>query len=365
MHAAGALARPSRGDGGALMEPFIRPVVIGAMIFIVFNALIIASAILVLAERKIMGFMQQRYGPYLVGPHGMLQPIADILKLVFKEELRPKGADKWLFTLAPVLSIVTAFVAFAPVPFGAETTLFGLLDEPIKLGIADMNVAVLVVFAVTSMGVYGVVLAGWASNSKYSLFGGLRASAQMISYELAYATSLAAVVLLSRSLSLREMVDSQQGFWYLFGYLPVPQWYLFLQPIGFLIYVIAGVAETNRAPFDFPEAEQELVAGYNTEYSSVRFALFPQAEYINMVTMSAVATNLYLGGWHFPGVPESLGWLAFLVKVALFLFFYIWMRWTVPRYRYDQLMMFGWKYLFPASVLNLIATAALVLYFNA
>jgi NADH-quinone oxidoreductase subunit H len=365
MHAAGALARPSRGDGGALMEPFIRPVVIGAMIFIVFNALIIASAILVLAERKIMGFMQQRYGPYLVGPHGMLQPIADILKLVFKEELRPKGADKWLFTLAPVLSIVTAFVAFAPVPFGAETTLFGLLDEPIKLGIADMNVAVLVVFAVTSMGVYGVVLAGWASNSKYSLFGGLRASAQMISYELAYATSLAAVVLLSRSLSLREMVDSQQGFWYLFGYLPVPQWYLFLQPIGFLIYVIAGVAETNRAPFDFPEAEQELVAGYNTEYSSVRFALFPQAEYINMVTMSAVATNLYLGGWHFPGVPESLGWLAFLVKVALFLFFYIWMRWTVPRYRYDQLMMFGWKYLFPASVLNLIVTAALVLYFNA
>jgi NADH-quinone oxidoreductase subunit H len=365
MHAAGALARPSRGDGGALMEPFIRPVVIGAMIFIVFNALIIASAILVLAERKIMGFMQQRYGPYLVGPHGMLQPIADILKLVFKEELRPKGADKWLFTLAPVLSIVTAFVAFAPVPFGAETTLFGLLDEPIKLGIADMNVAVLVVFAVTSMGVYGVVLAGWASNSKYSLFGGLRASAQMISYELAYATSLAAVVLLSGSLSLREMVDSQQGFWYLFGYLPVPQWYLFLQPIGFLIYVIAGVAETNRAPFDFPEAEQELVAGYNTEYSSVRFALFPQAEYINMVTMSAVATNLYLGGWHFPGVPESLGWLAFLVKVALFLFFYIWMRWTVPRYRYDQLMMFGWKYLFPASVLNLIVTAALVLYFNA
>jgi NADH-quinone oxidoreductase subunit H len=365
MHAAGALARPSRGDGGALMEPFIRPIVIGAMIFIVFNALIIASAILVLAERKIMGFMQQRYGPYLVGPHGMLQPIADILKLVFKEELRPKGADKWLFTLAPVLSVVTAFVAFAPVPFGAETTLFGLLDEPIKLGIADMNVAVLVVFAVTSMGVYGVVLAGWASNSKYSLFGGLRASAQMISYELAYATSLAAVVLLSRSLSLREMVDSQQGFWYLFGYLPVPQWYLFLQPIGFLIYVIAGVAETNRAPFDFPEAEQELVAGYNTEYSSVRFALFPQAEYINMVTMSAVATNLYLGGWHFPGVPESLGWLAFLVKVALFLFFYIWMRWTVPRYRYDQLMMFGWKYLFPASVLNLIVTAALVLYFNA
>ena len=353
------------------MEPYIRPLVIGAMIFIVFNLLIVASAILVLAERKIMGFMQQRYGPYLVGPHGMLQPIADILKLVFKEELRPKGADKWLFTLAPVLSIVTAFVAFATVPFGAETTFFGLLAEPIKLGIADVNVAVLVVFAVTSMGVYGIVLAGWSSNSKYSLFGGLRASAQMISYELSYATSLAAVILLSGSLSLREVVDSQTGTW--LGFLP--QWYIFLQPIGFIIYVIAGVAETNRAPFDFPEAEQELVAGYNTEYSSVRFALFPQAEYINMVTMSAVATNLYLGGWHSllpfytpldPLIEEyGLGWLAFLAKVAGFLFVYIWMRWTVPRYRYDQLMKFGWKWLFPASVLNLIATAALVLYFNA
>jgi NADH-quinone oxidoreductase subunit H len=341
--------------------PYIRPAVIGAMIFITFNALIIASAILVLAERKIMGFIQQRYGPYLVGPHGVLQPIADILKLLFKEELRPKGADKWLFTLAPVLAVVTAFVAFSTVPFGAETTLFGLLDEPIKLGIADVNVGVLVVFAVTSMGVYGIVLAGWASNSKYSLFGGLRASAQMISYELAYATSLAAVILLAGSLSLREVVDVQAGTW--FGV--IPKWYVFLQPFGFLIYVIAGVAETNRAPFDFPEAEQELVAGFNTEYSSVRFALFPQAEYINMVTMSAVATDLYLGGWHFPGIPEAFGWLVFLAKVAVILFAYIWVRWTVPRYRYDQLMTFGWKWLFPASVVNLIATAALVLYLNA
>jgi len=310
-----------------------------------------------------MGFMQQRYGPYLVGPHGMLQPIADILKLLFKEELRPKGADKWLFTLAPVLSVVTAFVAFATVPFGAETTFFGLLDEPIKLGIADVNVGLLVVFAVTSMGVYGIVLAGWASNSKYALFGGLRASAQMISYELAYATSLAAVIMLAGSLSLRELVDAQAGTW--FGV--IPRWYVFLQPIGFIIYVIAGVAETNRAPFDFPEAEQELVAGYNTEYSSVRFALFPQAEYINMTTMAAVATDLYLGGWH--GIPIldrwGLGWLWFLAKVGFILFAYIWIRWTVPRYRYDQLMQFGWKWLFPAAVLNLIATAAFILYFNA
>jgi NADH-quinone oxidoreductase subunit H len=345
------------------METYLRPAVLGVMIFVVFNALIIASAILVLAERKIMGFMQQRYGPYLVGPHGVLQPIADILKLLFKEELRPKGADKWLFTLAPVLSILTAFVAFATVPFGAETTFFGLLDEPIKLGVSDVNVGLLVVFAVTSMGVYGIVLAGWASNSKYSLFGGLRASAQMISYELAYATSLAAVIMLAGSLSLREVVDAQAGTW--FGF--IPRWYVFLQPIGFIIYVIAGVAETNRAPFDFPEAEQELVAGYNTEYSSVRFALFPQAEYINMVTMSAVATDLFLGGWH--GVPllteMGLGWLVFLAKVGVILFGYIWMRWTVPRYRYDQLMQFGWKWLFPASVINLIVTAALVLYLDA
>ena len=334
----------------------IRGAVIFAMIFIAFNGLIIGSAVLVLAERKFMGFMQQRYGPYLVGPHGVMQPFADILKLLFKEELRPKGADKWLFTAAPVIAVVAAFAAFAPVPFGAETTLFGLLDEPIKLGVADLNVGVLVVFAVTSMGVYGIVLAGWASNSKYSLFGGLRASAQMISYELSYATSIAAVILLAGSMSMRDIVDSQAaGGW----------WYVALQPLGFIIYMIAGVAETNRAPFDFPEAEQELVAGFNTEYSSVRFALFPQAEYINMTTMSAVATSLYLGGWHFPGVPEWLGWMVFLAKVAIILFVYIWVRWTVPRYRYDQLMSFGWKWLFPASVVNLLLTAAAVLYFNA
>jgi NADH-quinone oxidoreductase subunit H len=343
------------------LSSYAWPAAVGVMIFVTFNALIIASAILVLAERKIMGFIQQRYGPYLVGPWGLMQPFADILKLLFKEELRPKGADKWLFTLAPVLAIVTAFVAFATVPFGAETTLFGLLDRPIKLGITDVNVGVLVVFAVTSMGVYGIVLAGWSSNSKYALFGGLRASAQMISYELAYATSLAAVILLSGSLSLREVVDSQTGTWLGF----VPKWYVWLQPIGFIIYVIAGVAETNRAPFDFPEAEQELVAGFNTEYSSVRFAMFPQAEYINMVTMSAVATDLYLGGWHTPFIPDSIGWVGFLLKVGFILFVYIWMRWTVPRYRYDQLMTFGWKWLFPASVINLIVTAALVLYFNA
>ena len=331
-----------------------------AIIGLTFFMLINASALLVLAERKIMGFMQQRYGPYLVGPHGVLQPLADILKLLMKEELRPKGADKWLFTLAPILSVTAAFAAFSTVPFGAETTLFGLLDEPVKLGVSDVNVGVLVIFAITSMGVYGIVLAGWSSNSKYSLFGGLRASAQMISYELSYATALAAVILLAGSLSLRETVDAQAGYW--FGF--VPQWFVFLQPLGFLIYIVAGVAETNRAPFDFPEAEQELVAGYNTEYSSVRFALFPQAEYINMTTMSAVATDLYLGGWHGPFLPAEYGWIWFLAKVGAILFVYIWVRWTVPRYRYDQLMTFGWKWLFPAAVINLIVTAAAVLALN-
>jgi len=331
--------------------------IIGFTFFMLINA----SALLVYAERKVMGFMQQRYGPYLTGPFGLLQPFADILKLLFKEELRPKAADKWLFTLAPVLSVTAAFAAFACVPFGAETTFFGLLEEPVKLGVSDVNVGLLVVFAITSMGVYGIVLAGWSSNSKYSLLGGLRSSAQMISYELAYATSIAAVIMLAGSLSLRSIVDNQAGTW--FGF--IPRWYLFLQPVGFLIYVIAGVAETNRAPFDFPEAEQELVAGYNTEYSSVRFALFPQAEYINMVVMAGVATDLYLGGWHGPFLPVEYGWIWFLVKVGLILFGYIWMRWTVPRYRYDQLMQFGWKWLFPASVLNLVVTAALLLYFNA
>jgi NADH-quinone oxidoreductase subunit H len=256
--------------------------------------------------------------------------------------------------------VTAAFAAFSTVPWGAETTFFGLLDRPVKLGVTDVNVGILVIFAITSMGVYGIVLAGWASNSKYSLFGGLRAAAQMISYELSYATALAAVIMLAGSLSLREVVDAQSGYWLGF----IPKWYIFLQPLGFIIYVIAGVAETNRAPFDFPEAEQELVAGYNTEYSSVRFALFPQAEYINMATMSAVATDLYLGGWHTPLIPDWLGWLGFVGKVLIILFTYIWTRWTLPRYRYDQLMHFGWKFLLPASVINLIVSAAIFLYFN-
>ena len=216
--------------------------------------------------------------------------------------------------------------------------------QPIHLAAADVNVGLLVIFAISSMGVYGVVLAGWASNSKYALLGGLRSSAQMISYELAYGLSFAAVIMLAGSLSLRGIVDQQSGYWLGF----IPRWYLFLQPVGFLIFLTAGVAETNRAPFDFPEAEQELVAGYHTEYSSMSFALFFLAEYVNMATVSAVATDLFLGGWHGPfPLPAGFEWIWFFVKVFAILFFYIWMRWTLPRYRYDQLMEFGWKCLLP------------------
>ncbi len=324
----------------------------------VFLLLQITAAVLVYMERKVAALIQQRYGPWLVGPRGLLQPLADILKLIMKEELRPKGADKWLFYLAPVLSAVAAFAAFSVVPFGAETTFFGLLDEPLPLQVTDVNVAMLVIFAITSMGIYGIVLAGWASNSKYSLLGGLRSAAQMISYELSFGLGLAAVVVMAGSLSLREIVGDQSGYW--FGC--IPRWYVFLQPVGFLVFMIAGVAETNRAPFDFPEAEQELVAGYHTEYSSMSFALFFLAEYVNMATVSAVAVSLFLGGWYGPFLPEWLGWIWFLIKVFLLLFFYIWMRWTLPRYRYDQLMEFGWKYLLPIATINLLVTAALRIY---
>jgi NADH-quinone oxidoreductase subunit H len=331
-----------------------------ALILFVFFLLQLSAAVLVYFERKIAGWIQVRYGPYLVGPFGTLQPLADIVKLAFKENLRPKAADTILFALAPVISATAAFAAFSVVPFGASTTLFGLLPEPINLEVTDVNVAVLVIFAITSMGIYGIVLAGWSSNSKYSLLGGLRSSAQMISYELSYGLALAAVVILAGSLSLREVVNAQEGYW--FGF--IPRWFVFLQPVGFVIYMIAGVAETNRAPFDFPEAEQELVAGYHTEYSSMSFAMFFLAEYINMVTVSAVATSLFLGGWHGPVLPDWLGWVWFLIKVSAILFFYIWMRWTLPRYRYDQLMAFGWKYLLPVAVLNVMATAAAVIYFG-
>src|SRR5262245_60520538 len=319
-----------------------------------------SAAIMVYVERKVAAFLQQRFGPYLVGPKRLLQPLADVVKLMFKEELRPRAADAILFALAPIISATCAFAAFPVVPFGAETPLLGLIPEGLRLQVADVNVAILVVFAIASIRVYGIVLAGWSANSKYSLLGCLRSSAQMISYELSYGLALASVLIVGNSLSLTDIVNGQAGAW--FGV--IPRWFVFLQPLGFLIYMTAGVAETNRAPFDFPEAEQELVAGYHTEYSSMSFAMFFLAEYINMVTVSAVATDLFLGGWHGPFLPESLGWIWFLVKVGAILFFYVWMRWTLPRYRYDQLMHFGWKVLLPVAVVNLLITAAGVLYLD-
>jgi NADH-quinone oxidoreductase subunit H len=331
-----------------------------ALTLFIFVALLSSAAGMVWVERRVAALLQQRRGPTRVGWQGLLQPFADVIKLMFKEELRPRAADPLLFALAPILSATAAFSAFAVVPFGASTTFFGLLKEPLKLQVSDVNVAVLVIFAIASMGVYGIVLAGWSSNSKYSLLGGLRSSAQMISYELSYGMALASVLLIGNSLSLTELVNGQSGVWLGF----IPRWFLFLQPLGFLIFMTAGIAETNRAPFDFPEAEQELVAGYHTEYSSMSFAMFFLAEYINMVTVSAVATDLYLGGWHGPWLPLSLGWVWFLLKTGAILFFYVWMRWTLPRYRYDQLMAFGWKILLPLSVVNLLVTAAGVLYFG-
>src|SRR6266481_1508103 len=281
----------------------------------VFVMLLSSAAVMVYAERKVAALLQQRLGPYRVGPKGLLQPLADIIKLMFKEELRPRAADAFLFALAPIISATCAFAAFAVVPFGADTTLAGLLPEGLRLQVADVNVAILVVFAIASMSVYGIVLAGWSSNSKYSLLGGLRSSAQMISYELSYGLALASVLLVGNSLSLTDLVNAQAGTWLGF----IPRWFIFVQPLGFFIY---------------------------------------------MVTVSAVATDLFLGGWRGPLLPESLGWIWFLIKVAALLFFYIWMRWTLPRYRYDQLMSFGWKVLLPASVINLLVTAAGVLYFE-
>jgi NADH-quinone oxidoreductase subunit H len=334
------------------------------IIVVVFFGLQIGAAVMVYAERKVAAYMQQRMGPTLVGPAGLLQPVADIVKLIFKEDLKPKAADTALFLAAPVISVAAAYIAFAPVPFGPASTFFGLLDEPMPLLISDINVAVLAIFAVASMGVYGIVLAGWSSNSKYSLLGGLRSSAQMISYELSYGIALATVILIANSMSLRDMVANQAGYYFDI----IPRWHVFwMFPLGFIafaIFAIAGIAETNRAPFDFPEAEQELVAGYHTEYSSMAFAMFFLAEYINMITVSAVATNLFLGGWHGPFIPEAYGWIWFLLKLAVLLFGYLWIRWTLPRFRYDQLMAFGWKVLLPAATVNLVAVAAGVIYFG-
>jgi NADH-quinone oxidoreductase subunit H len=322
-------------------------------------------------ERRMLAFMQFRLGPNRTGPFGLLQPVADGIKLFFKEEFIPEGANRWLFIAAPALSVVTAFLAIAVVPYGGAITLpsWGLLPtwlqgRTIDLQIANLDVGVLYIFAITSLGVYGIVMAGWASNNKYTLIGGLRSSAQMFSYELALGLSWVGVILLSGSLRIQDIVDHQRGPWGLF------QWYWLLQFPSFIVYVIAATAEVNRTPFDLPEAETELVAGFHTEYSSMKFALLQMAEYINMITVAAIGTSLFFGGWHppFAFLPPATAFLGlmgltwFVLKMAFVLFFFIWLRGTLPRLRYDQLMHFGWKVLVPIATMSILATATAVVY---
>jgi len=368
-------------------------------------------------ERKVVAHIQSRWGPYYVGAHGLLQPLADGVKFLFKEDLTPPGADKFLYILAPFLALSLALTTIALIPFGPAT--ITILGQPTQLIVANVNIGLMFVFAITSIGVYGVALAGWSSNSKYPLLGGLRSSAQMISYEVALTLSVVGVVLLAGTLNFSEMVGDQSGY---YRYLPfLPRWHVFPQCIGFLCYFTSAIAETNRVPFDLPEAETELVAGFHTEYSSFKFAMFFMAEYANMITVSCLATILFFGGWlspfpehwswqlYIPGVGLLLGGILlaydtamnqrgvariqlavvtvgalvigaaclipavmpivqgpfwFLLKVGCFLFFYVWTRGTLPRFRYDQLMDFGWKFILPVSLANLVITAFIVMVLN-
>lgn len=306
---------------------------------VVVGVLLLIIAYLIWVERKVMAHMQVRLGPMRVGWHGLLQPIADGLKLIFKEDIIPANASKVVFVLAPVIATVPALMAIAVIPFGDTISIAG---KSIDMVITDINIGILYILAVTSVGVYGIILGGWSSNNKYSLLGALRSSAQMISYELSLGLSLIGVIMISQSLSLVDIVDSQAKYWF-----------VILQPLGFLIYAISAIAETNRCPFDLPEAETELVAGFHTEYSSMKFALFFMAEYANIITVSAVAVTFFFGGWRGPFLPPVV-W--FLIKMALCIFFFIWLRSTYPRFRYDQLMKFGWKILLPAALANILIT---------
>jgi NADH-quinone oxidoreductase subunit H len=322
--------------------------------------LLTAVAYTVWLERKVVGHMQNRWGPTRVGPFGLLQPMADGVKFLFKEDLTPPHVYKPLYIAAPMIAVIFALTSIAVIPIGNTITIGSLV---IPLQITDVNIGLLIILGVTSLGVYGVALAGWSSNNKYSLLGGLRASAQMISYEISLGLSLVGVLMLTGSFSLRDIVDAQGGtFW---GF--IPRWNIFYggQFIAFFIYLMSAYAETNRIPFDLPEAETELVAGYHTEYSAMKFAMFFMAEYANMITVAAVASLLFLGGWHGPvfGPPllqSVLPIFWFVLRIFGFLFVYIWVRGTLPRFRYDQLMAFGWKFLLPLSIANLVVTALVV-----
>ena len=325
-------------------------------ILIIVHLLLIGVMAMIWSERRVSGWMQDRLGPNRVGFQGILQPVADGLKFLFKEDLIPNHVDKPLYVLAPAMLLVPALVTVAVVPFGSSITILG---HEIPLQIADINIGILYILAITSLGVYGVVLGAWASNNKYSLLGGLRSSAQMISYELTLGLAIIGLLMLTSSLSLREIAKAQGAYpWH---------WNFLIHFPAFLAFTTAMFAETNRLPFDLAEAEQELVAGYHTEYSSMKFAMFFMAEYMNMIVGSAVVVTLFLGGWHFFGL-ETMGgpvWSGiisfgiFFVKTAIFLFVFIWVRWTLPRFRYDQLMNLGWKFLLPVALSSIVVTGAL------
>jgi NADH-quinone oxidoreductase subunit H len=327
----------------------------------IFAFLVVMTLFMIWAERRVVGRMQHRPGPNRVGPFGLLQSLADGLKLAFKEDIRPVLADKWVFFLAPVISTIPAFTAFAVMPLGGEVSVFG---EHTALQLADLPVGVLVVLACSSLGVYGIVLSGWSSGSPYPLLGALRSAAQVISYEIAMGLSIVAVVLYAHSLSTADIVDAQQQGWFV--------WLLFP---SFAVYMISMVGETNRAPFDLPEAESELVGGFHTEYSSLKFALFFLSEYVNMVTVSALATTMFLGGWRAPWPLSAIGhgalntgwWglLWFVLKMFVFLFVYIWLRGTLPRFRYDQFMRLGWKVLVPVSLVWTVLIVGIRAFKNA
>jgi NADH-quinone oxidoreductase subunit H len=317
--------------------------------FLVINLVMATFAYLTLAERKVMGRMQLRYGPNRAGPYGLLQPIADLLKLLNKEAFRPAAAVSRLYLFAPFMAAFAALATFSVIPYGPGWEVAGVY---IPGQVADVGIALILIFAVGSLGVYGFIIGGWASDSKYSLLGAMRTCAQLVSYEVSLALSVLGVVLMAGTLSLTEIVAAQDDTW----------WYALPQFVGLVVFLFAGTAETARAPFDLPEAEQELVAGYHTEYGGMRFGLFTMSEYINLVTLSGLCVTLFLGGWHGPGFdgPSWTGPLWFLLKVFLLLYVFIWMRTTLPRLRYDQLMRFGWKVLLPVATLNAVVTAVLV-----
>ncbi|MEI6667411.1 MAG: NADH-quinone oxidoreductase subunit NuoH [Acidobacteriota bacterium] len=336
-----------------MIESVVFPLI---KIVTVMAAVLATVMYIVLLERKVQAWVQVRLGPMRVGPHGILQPLADVLKLFVKEDITPVMADKWVFTAAPLIVLVPALIAFAVIPFASnDMKLFGLA---IPGRIADVNVGLLYVVSVASLGIYGIILGGWSSNSKYPLIASLRASAQLISYEIAVTMTLVTVIMLAGTLSMVGIVDAQ---------LKKGMWFAFMQPVAFFIYFVGGLAETNRAPFDLPEAEQELVAGFHTEYSGMRFAFFFLAEYANMIVVSAVATTLFFGGWlqPFPNVSWLWwlgivpGWIWFCTKTFLFLYVFLWVRATYPRYRYDQLMRLGWKWLIPLAIVNVVVTGFL------